>query len=171
MQERFTIALAVGLFAVALLLPSQAVAARGAAATLDPFDTVEAGEVILEEGGGDLGEIDPRGCKRVWAARVHRNVFGAVLWKYFQQQAFCYSRGVITSLYDWRRWPHVYMAGWDFKGHIGRRTTGRAGTWHYGTWTQGKFALCAAWCVGSKYPWVDIDVYGNGGWSYDTGGS
>jgi hypothetical protein len=110
-------------------------------------------------------------CKRVWAARVYRNIFGTVLWKYFQQQAFCYNGVRVTSLYDWRRWPELRAPGWSFKGHIARAVTGRAGSWHYGTWTQGRFRLCWAWCIEERLPWVDLDVYGNGAWSHRTGGT
>lgn len=110
-------------------------------------------------------------CKRVWAARVYRNLFGTVLWKYFQQQAFCYNGVRVTSLYDWRRWPDLRAPGWSFKGHIARAVTGRAGSWHYGTWTQGRFRLCWAWCIEERLPWVDLDVYGNGAWSHRTGGT
>ena len=110
-------------------------------------------------------------CKRVWAARVYRNAFGTVLWKYFQQQAFCYNGARVTSLYDWRRWAEVRAPGWRFRGHVARAVAGRAGSWHYGTWTQGRFTLCWAWCVEEKLPWVDLDVYGNGAWSHRTGGT
>lgn len=146
-----------------LVLPVEAFAGGSDASTRGYF-TVEAG-------AGRVQIANLSRCKRVWAARVYRNIFGTVLWRYVQQQAFCYDGRRITSLYDWRRWPEIYAYGWRFKGHIARFVSGRAGTWHYGTWTQGKFALCAAWCVREKLPWVDLDVYGNGGWSYKTGGS
>jgi hypothetical protein len=167
--------------AAALLLPSAALAGE----VTPPREgsghySVETGEISLTDSAsagvaraGALAETElaASGCKRVWAARVYRNIVGIVMWKYLQQQAFCYNGSRITSLFDYRRWAHVAAPGWDFRGHIGRATTGAAGTWHYGTWTQGHFALCAAWCVEHKYPWVDIDVYGNGGWSHKTGGT
>jgi hypothetical protein len=172
MNGRFALTTAV--LAAALLLPAQAWAAPGAAATTDGYSTDETGEVFdaLDKSAIGLSEIElGSGCKRVWAGRVYRNIFGMALWRYRQQQGFCYNGTRITSLYDWRRWAEVYAAGWDFKGHIGRAITGAAGTWHYGTWTQGKFQLCFQWCVDTKLPWVDIDVYGNGGWSHRTGGT
>jgi hypothetical protein len=164
---------ALALAAGALVLPSQAAAAGSAAPELveEGFYTLETGEVAEGAQPAPGRTAFPSRCKRVWAARVFRNFLGIVLWKYFQQQGFCYNGSKITSLYDWRRWPEVYSAGWDFKGHIGRSKTGGVGRWHYGTWTQGEFALCAAWCLGEKHPWVDIDVYGNGGWSHKTGGT
>jgi hypothetical protein len=164
-----------------LLVPAQAWAAEPA--TSQPasgYYTIEVGEERQRSGepagvsrARTLAEtgLSAAACKRVWAARVYRNVFGVVLWKYYQQQAFCYNGARITSLYDWRRWPVVNSPGWDFRGHIGRARTGGAGTWHYGTWTQGHFAFCTAWCAAHLYPWVDIDVYGNGGWSHRTGGT
>lgn len=166
--------------AAAVLLPSPASAAdaAGGAEPGSGYYTIEAGAQELKAGtsarvarASELAETGLVRCKRVWAARVYRNVFGIVLWKYYQQQAFCYNGSRITSLYDWRRWPHVNAPGWDFKGHIGRTRSGGAGTWHYGTWTQGHFAFCAAWCAAHLYPWVDLDVYGNGGWSHRTGGT
>jgi hypothetical protein len=174
MNGRFTLTTA--LVAAALLVPTQAWAAPGASSTADGYSTVEAGEMAIDPddaAGLGLSDVEALGweCKRVWAGRVYRNFVGMVLWRYRQQQGFCYNGSRITSLYDWRRWAEVYAAGWDFKGHIGRATTGGAGTWHYGTWTQGKFSLCWQWCVDTKLPWVDIDVYGNGGWSHKTGGT
>jgi hypothetical protein len=169
--------IALVLAAAALLVPSTAWAAPNAGPTGEGFFDIEVGEVLDEPtaGGGLLegAELDVgrSGCKRVWAARVYRNLFGVALWRYYQQQGFCYNGTTITSLYDWRRWAEVYAPVWDFKGHIGRTTVGRAGTWHYGTWTQGKFRLCAQICVETKLPWVDLDVYGNGGWSHKTGGT
>jgi hypothetical protein len=172
MNGRF--ALTTAILAAALFLPAQAWAAPGAASPAEGYATEETGEAevdVLDKAVG-LSEIElGTRCKRVWVARVHRNIFGVALWRYYQQQGFCYNGTKITSLYDWRRWAEVYSGGWDFKGHIGRAITGRAGTWHYGTWTQGKFSLCWQWCVDTKLPWVDIDVYGNGGWSHKTGGT
>jgi hypothetical protein len=174
MRRLLLLALAAG----ALVVPAQAQAADPDTdgAPEPGFYTVESGAVeVSPDGAPALADAafsaEAGGCKRVWAARVYRNLLGIPLWKYFQQQAFCYNGSRITSLYDYRRWAEVYAPGWDFRRHIARSTTGGAGTWHYGTWTQGHFALCAAWCAQHKYPWVDIDVYGNGGWSHRTGGT
>ena len=109
-------------------------------------------------------------CKSVRVARVYRGPFGRVLWRYHQRQSWCYDGTRITALYDWRRWPEVADLSWDFQGHVGRTTVGGVGKWHYGTWTQGHFALCGRSCTSHKYPWVDIDVYGDGSWSGKTGG-
>jgi hypothetical protein len=168
--------IALAFAAAALLVPSTAWAAPNAGPTSGGFYDIEVGEMVdpPETDGSPTDVVDielARGCKRVWAARVYRNLFGVALWRYFQQQGFCYNGTRITSLYDWRRWAEVYAPVWDFVGHIGRATVGRAGTWHYGTWTQGKFKLCAQVCIDTKLPWVDIDVYGNGGWSHKTGGT
>jgi hypothetical protein len=169
--------IALALAAAALLVPSSAWAAPSPSSTGADWYDVEVGEIVDSPTGAGpspgLADVDGRSsrCKRVWAARVLRNIFGTALWRYYQQQGFCYDGIRITSLYDWRRWAEVYVSGWDFVGHVDRRITGRSGTWHYGTWTQGKFRLCFQFCVDTKLPWVDIDVYGNGGWSHKTGGT
>jgi hypothetical protein len=166
------IALLVGLAptAGALATPTPSSARAG-------YFTTEAGERVLD--GRRVAALARTGlaasfgsrCKRVWAARVYRNIYGSVVWKYFQQQGFCYDGVRVTSLFDWRRWPEQYSPAWQFKGHLARSRTGWAGRWHYGTWTQGKFALCLAWCIFAQYPWVDLDVYGNGAWTHKTGGT
>ena len=167
--------IALALAAGALLVTSASWAAPLPSSTGEGWYDVETGETadVPESGGSGAVELDAAatGCKRVWAARVLRNMFGAAMWRYYQQQGFCYNGARITSLYDWRRWAEVYVPAWDFVGHVARSTTGRAGTWHYGTWTQGKFRLCFEFCAATKLPWVDLDVYGNGGWSNKTGGT
>jgi hypothetical protein len=155
-----------------LLVASAAVALAGAvpsAASAQGFeDEVTTGhEACAVSFAACLG-VD---CKWVRVARVYRGPFGRVLWKYHQRQSWCYDGAKITSLYNWRRWPEVADLAWDFEGHVGRTTVGGVGKWRYGTWTQGHFALCERWCTSHEYPWVDIDVYGDGSWSGRTGSS
>jgi hypothetical protein len=161
-----------------LLIASAIVVLAGAVAATAPAQGFE-DEVTVEEDtcAAAPGVIDTSAacfgvsCKSVRVARVHRGAFGRVLWKYHQRQSWCYDGTRITSLSGWRRWPEILDLSWDFEGHVGRTTAGGVGKWHYGTWTQGHFALCGRRCTSHEYPWVHIDVYGDGSWSGRTGGT
>lgn len=107
------------------------------------------------------------GCKTVQIYR-YRSAPAGTLWKYLEQQGWCYSGTKITSRYDYRRWPCCVNIGWKWEGHIGLSRSG--GSWHWDNWTQGSFSFgCAVGCLDWDYPWLDLDIYGDGGWSYSTG--
>lgn len=103
--------------------------------------------------------------------RYGTNAFGQKLWSYFQKIDWCYNGSWIT----WKsriRWGEVYFPFWEFKGHIGNYESGGVGYWSYRAWTQGHFALCVPYlgCSQHTYPWIDMTVYANGGWSWTAGG-
>ena len=130
-------------------------------------ETCAAAQGVADSSSGCAGVS----CKSVRIARVYRGAFGRILWKYHQRQSWCYDGTKVTALYDWHRWPEVVDLRWTFKGHVARTTSGGVGKSHYGTWTQGHFALCGRLCTSHEYPWVDLDVYGDGSWSGRTGGT
>jgi hypothetical protein len=103
--------------------------------------------------------------------RYGKNSLGQKLWSYFQKIDWCYNGSWITSKFR-VRWGEVYFPFWEFKGHIGNSESGGVGYWSYRAWTQGKFALCAPYvgCAQYKYPWIDMTVYANGGWTWSAGG-
>lgn len=99
-------------------------------------------------------------CRWARVERYYTNALGMKLFSYFQKSK---SR---------TRWGEVYAPFWEFKGHIGSSTSGGVGSWSYRAWTQGSFALCAPYvlCAQYKYPWIDMTVYANGGWTWSSGG-
>jgi hypothetical protein len=116
-------------------------------------------------------------CKTVHAYRNWRNVWGALLWRYFEQIRFCWNGVVVTNFYR-DRWAEVYsvagVTAWSFDGHTGTNCVyehcypGRWGHWYEQAWTQGKFHACVIWICNYKYPVVSITVYGNGTWAAST---
>ena len=113
-------------------------------------------------------------CRTVWAARVRRNAFGLVVWKYFQQVRWCWN-GLAVTYFRRDRWPAETNFGWAFDGHIGsncvyEHCSGRTGHWSANAWTQGQFRACVKWFCLYKYPIVSITVYANGTWGSSTSG-
>jgi hypothetical protein len=107
------------------------------------------------------------GCRTKVAWVGIKNVFGTFLWKYFQKLGWCWKNGEITSATPRCRgtWAEVYFPLWDFKGHIDCDSSGGVGQSFVRRWRQGKFQLCAAWCVQTKTPWLNVRGSGTGGFS------
>ena len=83
------------------------------------------------------------------------------MWRYYQQQGFCYNGTRITSLNRGAlatAGPRS-TAGLGLQGPHRQGTVGRPES--YGSWTQGKFRLCAPDLHRDEAP--AVDVYGNGG--------
>jgi hypothetical protein len=118
------------------------------------------------------------GCWGAWGRRNYDNwPFGYNYFRYYEQVTWCGNGfNVLTSF--WRdRWPEVNFPGWSFQGNIAsncdlEHCNGRgSGLYSTDAWTMGQFALCGGWCVDYKYPWVDIYVTADGGWSESDGGT
>jgi hypothetical protein len=135
---------------------------------------IHAGKV--ERGGEHVGPaVGPQarnriswyGCKDVWAYRGYDHWLGYNLFRYYQQVSWC-SNGY--TIYSWSRfrWPELNGPGWGFDGHLDSYLGGS--TSHKRAWTQGQFHACFTWYCDYKAPWVNIDVYLDGGWSANTGG-
>jgi hypothetical protein len=111
------------------------------------------------------------GCrtKVVWIGI--KNVLGSMLWKYFQKLGWCWRNGDVTTATPRCRgtWAEIYFPLWDFKGHIGCDSSGGVGQAFVRRWRQGKFQLCAAYCVQTKTPWVNVRGSGTGVFSWATG--
>ncbi len=100
-----------------------------------------------------------------------KNAIGMTLWKYVQRIDWSFDGSKITSKFRTRSGT-VYMPFWKFDGHIGNQESGGVGQWSYRAWTQGEFSLCLGGnigCIQHAYPWIDMTVYGNGGWYGDKG--
>jgi hypothetical protein len=111
------------------------------------------------------------GCRTKVAWVGIKNVVGSFLWKYFQKLGWCWKKGEITSATPRCRgtWAEVYFPLWDFKGHIGCDSSGGVGQSFVRRWRQGKFQLCAAWCIQTKTPWLNVRGSGTGVFSASWG--
>jgi hypothetical protein len=117
------------------------------------------------------GSASTSGCRTKVAWIGSKNILGTYLWKYFQKLGWCWRRGVVTSATPRCRgtWAEVYFPLWDFKGHIGCDSSGGVGQSFVRRWRQGKFQLCAAYCVQTKTPWVNVRGTGSGVFSWSAG--
>ena len=111
------------------------------------------------------------GCRTKVAWIGIKNILGSILWKYFQKLGWCWKNGDVTSATPRCRgtWAEVYFPLWDFKGHIDCDSSGGVGQSFVRRWRQGKFQLCAAYCVQTKTPWVNVRGSATGGFSYGAG--
>jgi hypothetical protein len=108
------------------------------------------------------------GCRTKVAWIGIKNIFGSFLWKYFQKLGWCWKNGDVTTATPRCRgtWAEVYFPLWDFKGHIGCDSSGGVGQSFVRRWRQGKFQLCAAYCVQTKTPWLNVRGSGTGGFTW-----
>ena len=178
-----TVALALATAAGALVLGASAFAAVSprAPTIVQPGVQVPDGEGYTdgEAGAGPTWDTYGARCKTVWARRNFKNWFGVWLWRYTQQVTFCWNGAVVTYFYR-DRWGEVHnilgFSPWNYQGHIATNCQyehcypGRWGDWAEGAWTQGKFSACAGSVCSYHYPFVNIVVYGNGGWNWSTSG-
>jgi hypothetical protein len=153
--------LALAVFAGALVLPSPSWAEGGGTGQV----SVRAARVA----------ISAAGCRTVDVARVGRDIFGFVVYKFHQIKRWCWSYPRITSVS-----VSTYVSDVDpnmeYRGIFGSVSnyytwccgSGRSG--HYSL-RQGKFENCILWfpCTRTEYPWVKIRAHGNGSYTYATG--
>jgi hypothetical protein len=113
----------------------------------------------------------PTGCRTKVAWIGAKNIIGTYLWKYFQKLGWCWNRRSVTSATPRCRgtWAEVYFPLWDFKSHVECDSSGGVGQSFVRRWRQGKFQLCAAYCVQTKTPWVNVRGTGTGGFSWSAG--
>lgn len=138
-------------------------------------ETTETSGVRPADSSKDVGGASPdatTSCGYASKTRSGHGVFGNRLFSYTERVDFCWNGSSITSASRSRSITTDTLF-WQFKGHINSTVTGGAGHWSYRAYTQGEFALCAVYvaCVQFTYPWVDITAYGNGTYSWSTGGS
>lgn len=115
------------------------------------------------------------GCRTVDVARVGRDLFGFVVYKFHQVKSWCWSYPRITSksIYTYvsdvdpnMRYGGIVAA----TGYFYPWCCGNAYSGHY-SFRQGKFQNCILWfpCTRTEYPWVKIWAHGNGTYTYATG--
>ena len=109
-------------------------------------------------------------CKGAFVWRGYKHpLFGYFYYRYRQRIDWCFNGARITALLR-RRTVNCCKPLWDFKGHIGNRTSGGVRRPDYFAYTQGKFQACAAWCFLTRTPWLSQRVYASGRWRYGHGG-
>src|SRR5919108_4035984 len=155
MRRVFALALVVG----ALVLPAQAEAAGT--------------DADLSE--GTVATATVQGCRTVDVARVGRDIFGFVVYKFHQVKRWCWDYPRITSVS-----VHTYVSdvdpNMDYDGIVASTSyfytwcCGRSTSGHY-SMRQGKFKNCILWfpCTRVEYPWVRIWARANGSYSWATG--
>jgi hypothetical protein len=115
------------------------------------------------------------GCRTVDVARVGRDIFGFVVYKFHQVKRWCWTFPRITS-----RSVYTYVSDVDpnmeYRGVVAAYgnyytwccSTGSSGHLSY---RQGKFDNCIWWfpCTRREYPWVKIYAHADGTYTKATG--
>jgi hypothetical protein len=79
------------------------------------------------------------------------NVWGSVLWRYYQNIGWCISGTSVTHGWLNNRWAEVNWVGWSFEGHIGAGA--RTLSTSYRRYTQGHFQYgSGGWVIQKSYP-------------------
>ena len=113
-------------------------------------------------------------CKTVYAVRTRKNMYGFVMFRYYEQVRWCWN-GIVTT-YVWRdRWPADTNFGWGFDGNVSSNCNedhceSLAGGNSATAWTQGSFHACLTWFCIHKYPIVSISVAADGSYDWYTSG-
>jgi hypothetical protein len=117
------------------------------------------------------------GCRQVQVTRIARSLLGFELFRYWQTKYWCWNSGHTVSSVRVGSSGSTSDPTWFYRGTISSQgysynwccSNGSSG--HY-SFRQGKFEQSLGGrIVSSKYPWVKIWAYGNGGYSYETGGT
>jgi hypothetical protein len=118
-----------------------------------------------------LVSIARSGCWTWTWRRDGHNVFGWLIWSYFQQINWCGNGSVITSPPQRTRWGEVHAPFWSWR-HIGNQTWGGVNQASYRAWTQGEFKLCLPLDLGCsyRYPWLDMTAWADGRGTGNVGG-
>jgi hypothetical protein len=155
--------IAIALLAGALILPSGAWAA----------EDVGALEEVAVESTADA--TSSRGCRTVDVARVGRDIFGFVVYKFHQVKRWCWESPRIT----WRQ-VYTYVSDVDPNmkyrgivssvGYFYRWCCSSSSSGHYSR-RQGRFDNCVWWlpCTRTEYPWVKIYAHADGSYWRSTG--
>lgn len=155
MRRLVALALAAG----ALVLPTEALAGKAGA----------------EAARGTVAAASASGCRTVDIARVGRDLFGFVVYKFHHVKRWCWRYPRITSVSS-----STYVSDVDpnmeYRGVVA--ATGNFYAWccrngksgHYSL-RQGKFENCILWfpCTRVEYPWVKIWAHANGSYTWATG--
>ena len=147
-----------------------------AAATAAPLTTVE---VTSGSNQAAAGAVSPMTTysKSVWVKESLKDALGITLCTFKETVNYSYTRTVISSA-SASVTADVTSTGsalqWDYDGIIG--SDGNYFSWgghwnggHY-SYRQGKFRCVVGGVqIDSWYPWIRINVYGNGSWNYTDG--
>ena len=164
-------AIALALLAGALFAPGEARAVEPEPTSTEPAE----GEVTVTNDEQDVQGLSYGQCRTVDVARIGRDIFGLVVYKFHQRKRWCWDYPYIT-------WKGVTTYVSDVDPNMEYRGVVAANGYFY-TWCcsvsrsghyslrQGKFENCILWfpCTRTEYPWVKIWVRANGTFRYATG--
>ena len=120
--------------------------------------------------GRRLASHGTSGCRQIQVTRIGRSLFGLELFRYWQTKYWCWNSGHTVSGVQIGASGSTSDPTWFFRGTISSQgwlynwccSNGSSG--HY-SFRQGKFEqVFAGRTISSKYPWVKIWAYGNGGY-------
>ncbi len=170
--------LALALVAGALGVPGAAAAAGGGDVEVVVADAAGSVELSRTDAGlvaRPLASTSRKGCRTVDVARVGRDIFGFVVYRFHQRKRWCWNFPRIT----WKRVttyvsdvdPNMeYRGVVEKNGYFYRWCCGSSSSGHVSL-RQAKFENCVLWfpCTRTEYPWVRIRVRADGSWSAATG--
>ncbi len=116
---------------------------------------------------------DPSGCREWWAERYKKDLYGFTVYRLRHNVAWCWNYPRIVSL---TRTPttqalnsccEIESVAKTGIGWIYRFNNSQGGNRRKLTWAIANYEPLHRWIVGRMYPWVEIDVSGNGyvnGW-------
>ena len=151
---------------VALALAAAALAVCGQAAAADE-ETVGTESTVAATSAG--------GCRTVDIAKVGRDIFGFVVYKFHQVKRWCWDFPRVTSV-SVSTYVSDVDPNMDYLGIVGSKSTfyrwccGSSRSGHY-SFRQGKFKNCVLWfpCTRTEYPYVKIWSRADGSYSWATG--
>lgn len=107
-------------------------------------------------------------CKTYTAYRQGNSAAGTI-WRFNHTIYWCYNGTRIVGTPTSWVWASNLAPGWRYDGQISSSTYWRPAYTQYYAWRQGKFRLCAQWCVQEVHPWVSWLVLWEGSATYRTG--
>lgn len=116
----------------------------------------------------DEENIDGPGCKSKKRTEIGTNGFGMELWTYWSRIYWCYNglHGNGQMVTD-ARWTHgatiPLYSPWRWNGDIGPQEDGGEGEQSYYVWITGILEVeIGGYPIDVAYPWIAIEVFGDG---------
>lgn len=108
------------------------------------------------------------GCAGIDVARIGKSILGFTVYKFHHVKGWCWKNGKVTRV-DMSTYVSDVDANLRYKGEL-PKSDGYSPKGHWSR-RQGSFENCIFkyGCLGAEYPWVRIEVYGNGTVSWRTG--
>lgn len=109
-------------------------------------------------------------CKTVSGHHRMPSTAGFTLYRFHHGASFCYNGSTVTSLYNRRSWLTDVDPTIEYQGIVSNWTTG-VNTSLARSFMQGHMRHCVLkyGCYANSYPWVQLNLYGNGSATYTNG--